>query len=141
MTIKLQLHELSKSVRIPVKFKLSRLCAKIVGDIPADSDVAMQVERIVADGKQEQVLLLLLCCCCCCCDGVLLLSGISLHFRFGCFSQTRELDRMILMRIYLSIVSDSTYSHSLSHTHTLTINCTCCYDETKGTRDQDLFSC
>jgi len=55
MTIKLQLHELSKSVRIPVKFKLSKLCAKIVGEIPEDSDVAMQVERIVADGKQEQV--------------------------------------------------------------------------------------
>ena len=77
MTIKLQLHELSKSVRIPVKFKLSKLCAKIVGEIPEDSDVAMQVERIVADGKQEQVLLLLL-----------LLSLLLVREEFGIDSQT-----------------------------------------------------
>ena len=38
------------------------------------------------------------------------------------------------MRICLCKVSDS------SHSHTLPITCTCCYDEIKGTQDQDLFS-
>ena len=29
----------------------------------------------------------------------------------------------------------------LSHSHTLPITCTCCYEEINGTQDQDLFSC
>ena len=33
--------------------------------------------------------------------------------------------------------SDSSYSHP----HTLHIICTCCYDELKGTQDQDPFAC
>ena len=28
-----------------------------------------------------------------------------------------------------------------THNHPLPITCTCCYDEIKGTQDQDLFSC
>ena len=38
---------------------------------------------------------------------------------------------MILMRIYLRIVSDSSYAYP----HTLPITCTCCYDKIKGTQD------
>ena len=45
--------------------------------------------------------------------------------------------KMILMTICLCIVPDSTCSHS----HTLTIYYTCCYDEIKGPQDQDLCSC
>ena len=30
---------------------------------------------------------------------------------------------------------------TITHSHTLIITCTCCYDETKGTQDQDLLSC
>ena len=30
---------------------------------------------------------------------------------------------------------------TLSHSHTLAITCTCCYDEIKGTQDQELFAC
>ena len=41
---------------------------------------------------------------------------------------------MILMRICLCIVFDSSYSHF----HTLLITCTCCYDLTKGTQDKDF---
>ena len=44
---------------------------------------------------------------------------------------------MIPMRFCLCIVSDSSYSHP----HTLLITSTWCYDEIKGTQDQDLFSC
>ena len=33
------------------------------------------------------------------------------------------------------------HTHTITHSHTLTITCTCCYDETKGTQDQDQFSC
>ena len=33
------------------------------------------------------------------------------------------------------------HTHTLTHPHTLTIACTCCYDEIKGAQDQDLFSC
>ena len=41
---------------------------------------------------------------------------------------------MILMRICLCIVSDSSYSHP----YTLPITCTCCYDLSKGTQDKDF---
>ena len=33
------------------------------------------------------------------------------------------------------------HTHTLTHSHTFTIPCTCCYDEIKGAQDQDLFSC
>ena len=33
------------------------------------------------------------------------------------------------------------HAHSLILSHTLTITCTFCYDESKGIQDQDLFSC
>ena len=32
------------------------------------------------------------------------------------------------------------HNHTITHNHTLPITCTCCYDEVKGTQDQD-FSC
>ena len=32
------------------------------------------------------------------------------------------------------------FTHSQSHTHTLTISCTCCYDEIKGIQDLKIYS-
>ena len=43
---------------------------------------------------------------------------------------------LMLILSWLSLADDSSYSHP----HTLPITCTCCYDEIKGTQDQD-FSC
>ena len=44
------------------------------------------------------------------------------------------------MNLSVSWYLPLSHTHTLTHSHTLLITCTCCYDEVKGTQDQD-FSC
>ena len=38
----------------------------------------------------------------------------------------------------LSLIPSQPHTHTLTHSHTLLITCTCCYDQIKGTQDKDF---
>ena len=52
-------------------------------------------------------------------------------------------NRLGTSKVSLALISSTMTLHTLTiaHSYALTITCTCCHDEIKGTQDQDLFSC
>ena len=62
----------------------------------------------------------------------------------GVRSKEFEISRFALLMLILSLfLSLSTrHNHTITHSHTLLFTCTRCYDQSKGTKDQDFsYSC
>ena len=57
------------------------------------------------------------------------ITGSLIAFRFHCLT---------LSHMLLDHASLNSHNHTLPHSHTLLITCTCCYDLTKGTQDKDF---